>query len=101
MRLLPTLICAALLLAYAAHADTRLLVEGDDDDLRAALEAASVLHGGFDPGTPVPDQIAVARAEYGRLLAILYDRGHFSGVISIRIDGREAADISPFPLRLA
>ncbi len=36
-----------------------------------------------------------ARAEYANLLNALYANGYYSGVIHIRIDGREAADIPP------
>lgn len=84
------------LLAGAVDAETRLIVSGDDGDLQDALEAGSLLHAGFEPETPVSDQIAAARAEYARLLAIMYDQGYFAGTISIQIDGREAAQISPF-----
>ncbi len=41
------------------------------------------------------DIMAAARADYGRLSAALYQAGHYGGVISVLVDGREAADISP------
>lgn len=67
---------------------------GDDAELRGMLEATSVLLRNDE--TPTSDTVAAARAEYGRLLAVLYDQGYFAGTISIEIDGREAAQISPF-----
>jgi translocation and assembly module TamA len=42
------------------------------------------------------DITAAARADYGRLIGILYEEGFFAPVISIRLDGREASEISPF-----
>lgn len=41
------------------------------------------------------DVTAAARADYGRLIGVLYEEGFFAPVISIRLDGREAAGISP------
>lgn len=69
---------------------------GAPDDLRRALRAASPLllaraEGNTDP----TDLFAAAQAEYGRLLGALYAAGHYSGVIHVRIDGREAAAIAP------
>jgi translocation and assembly module TamA len=42
------------------------------------------------------DITAAARADYGRLIGILYEEGYFAPVIAIRLDGREASEISPF-----
>lgn len=42
------------------------------------------------------DITATARADYGRLIGVLYEAGYFAPVISIRLDGREASEISPF-----
>lgn len=41
------------------------------------------------------DITAAARADYGRLIGVLYEAGFFAPVISIALDGREASDISP------
>ncbi|MBF9035908.1 BamA/TamA family outer membrane protein [Rhodobacterales bacterium HKCCE2091] len=91
------LISAALALAPAAVAaqDVRLDVIGANDDLRDRLSAASVLLNPAEDQT-TGDLVAAARAEYARLLGVLYDEGYFAGVISVEIDGREAAQISPF-----
>lgn len=40
------------------------------------------------------DVYSAARADYARLLAVLYNEGYFGADISIRLDGREAADVS-------
>lgn len=62
--------------------------------LEADLRAASlVLAAKRDKRTDAQDVYAAARSDYGRLLGALYAAGHYSGVISIRIDGREAAQI--------
>lgn len=39
--------------------------------------------------------IARAKGDYGRILAALYNQGHYSGAISIKVNGRQAADIKP------
>ncbi|WP_428512041.1 autotransporter assembly complex protein TamA [Roseovarius sp.] len=41
------------------------------------------------------DILAAARADYARMVGALYDAGFYGGVVSIRVDGREASDISP------
>ena len=41
------------------------------------------------------DVLAAAQADYGRLTGVLYAAGYYGGVISIRVDGREAATIPP------
>lgn len=49
------------------------------------------------------DILAAARADYARMVGALYDAGYYGGVVSIRVDGREAADISPIagPTRIS
>lgn len=71
-------------------------VAGGDGDLTAALRAASLLvTSELDGQEDAQDLFAVARADYGKLLGALYAAGHYSGVINILIDGREAAGIAP------
>lgn len=71
-----------------------LRVAGDDPDIVAALRAASLVQSLRDQGDANPqDLLAASRADYGRLLAALYARGHYSAIIDIRVDGREAASI--------
>ncbi|CAN0178407.1 unnamed protein product, partial [Chrysoparadoxa australica] len=41
------------------------------------------------------DLLSAAQADYGRIIALLYDAGYFGPTINILVDGREAAGISP------
>lgn len=91
-------------LSAAAFEGTRFETPGADADLARALQSASALRAAEAEGTTEPqDILAAARAEYGRLLGALYARGHYSAVISVRLDGREAANIAPLdtPARIA
>ncbi|MCC5985261.1 MAG: outer membrane protein assembly factor [Rhodobacteraceae bacterium] len=92
-------LCAVLLAApVSVHAFERLVFNtpGADPGLRTALERASLLRNADAEGVSDPLEVfSIARVEYGRLIGILYEAGHYSGTISVRIDGREAADISP------
>jgi translocation and assembly module TamA len=81
--------------AIAQDVDLRL-ADGDDG-LRDRVSAASLLmQEPPEGGRSAQDILAAARADYARLTAALYDSGHFSPVVRIRLDGREAAQISPF-----
>lgn len=85
-------------LAVPATALERLdfRVPGGSDDLVEALRGASLLATSeLDGQDDAQDLFAAARADYGKLLGALYAAGHYSGVISIRVDGREAAGIAP------
>ncbi len=88
-RLLCFLAVAAIGTAAEAQ-DVRLVAENSRD----ALSDASLLRQLEDDAAP-QDYIAAARADYRRLLTALYDNGYYGGTISIRIDGKEAADLSP------
>jgi translocation and assembly module TamA len=69
---------------------------GATEELAQSLRSASLLAASeLDGQTEAQDLFAAARAEYGRLLGALYAGGHYSGVITIRVDGREAASIAP------
>ena len=90
------LVLAGVPVALARAETIGLSVVGGDADLTKALRAASPLLAAQRDGTVDPlDLFAAARSEYAGLLAALYARGHFSAVINVRIDGREAADIPP------
>ncbi|PWE32111.1 hypothetical protein DDZ14_11695 [Maritimibacter sp. 55A14] len=98
MRLLRNGVLLACLLAQgAAAAELSLRLKGGNDDLKDALQGASLLSTAMRDKVTDPDEVlAAADADYARLLAVLYDAGYFSSVLSIRIDGREVASISPF-----
>jgi translocation and assembly module TamA len=95
----------ALMATMAGAVETRVMVAGDDnltETLRDSSRAIGALEGGNEDGTDrsaplTPDDVvALAAADYRRLLATLYNAGYFAPVISIRINGREVADIGPF-----
>ncbi len=71
-------------------------VTGNDADVALALRGASLLLAAQSEGTTnAQDLFASARADYGRLVGALYAMGRYSGVVEIRINGREVADIPP------
>lgn len=84
-------------LAGTAQAQNiQLNAPGVDEDLTDRLRASSLLLQETEEARTAQDLIAAARADYGRLVAALYDAGHFSPVVRIDVDGREAARIPPF-----
>lgn len=68
-------------------------VTGQDAEIESRLRAASLLLSLEDGGAD--DILAAARGEYGRLVGSLYALGHYAPVVSVRLDGREAAGIAP------
>lgn len=63
-----------------------------EDNLRSA---SAVLSARREKKSAPEDLFAAARAEYGPLVNTLYAMGHYSPVIHVLIDGREAAEIPP------
>lgn len=64
----------------------------EDPDLRDALRAASLTATAVAEGQEERrDIVAAAQADYRRLLAVLFENGYFGPVISITVDGVEAA----------
>jgi len=91
-------ILAASVLAGPAHAAdlVSFITPGADEALRTTLQNASLAREAGAAKSPnAQDLFASARADYARLLGVLYDQGYYSGTISIRIDGHEAAAIAP------
>ncbi|WP_281824328.1 autotransporter assembly complex protein TamA [Jannaschia rubra] len=85
---------ALLLLAVPLRAATVNLAFPEDDDLRDSLRNASLVVGAVEDGqTERRDLVAAAQADYRRLLAVLFEAGHFGPVISIQVDGVEAANL--------
>jgi len=64
-------------------------VEGDLRNASALLTAVG------DEKTGAEDLFAAAQAEYGALVTTLYALGHYSPVVHVLVDGREAATIPP------
>lgn len=66
----------------------------ENNDIASAVEGASELLRGS--GTAVGGSaglIARAKGDYRRIQAALYNEAHYGGGISIKVNGREAADI--------
>jgi translocation and assembly module TamA len=94
-------VCALWLAASPATAMSELnfRVNGTDAGLASDLEASSFLRAAQAEGRLDPlDVIAAARAEYGRLIGLLYEHGYYAPRIRVLIDGREAADLSTLSL---
>lgn len=78
----------------AFEADLQLSPEAPT--LEGELSAASLVLAARRDGTgSAQDILAAAQADYGRLVSALYERGYYGPVVSIKVDGREAADIAP------
>ena len=87
-----------LLAAGPALALDRLdfVISGATEAVDEAVRAASLMQSLQSQGQTDPqDLLAAARADYGRILAALYAKGHYSAVIRITVDGREAVGIPP------
>ena len=96
------LVLGGLAMPAAALDRVDLHLRGGDADLIDAVNAASLVRSLQVQGQTDPqDLLAAARADYGRILAALYSRGHYSGIIRISIDGREAAAIQPLEVPAA
>ena len=98
-----TAICASAWIALSPLTgmalETDIKLPESAEDLRDQLAAASNALSASDQGTEsVQEIVAAAQADYATLVQVLYDRGHFSPVIHIRLDGREAAYIDPLNL---
>lgn len=87
---------ALLPLAPAAGlaAEARLTAPGAVPGLEAQLQDASAAIAAA-PEAGVQELLAAALSDYRTLVQVLYDAGHFSPVVNIRLDGREAAAIQP------
>ncbi|CAN5651986.1 autotransporter assembly complex family protein [soil metagenome] len=65
------------------------------DELRRSLRAASSLWSDRElPASGRAGLVARARGDYRRILAALYNAGYYGPQISIRVAGREAAEIA-------
>lgn len=89
---------AALAIVFASGAQALEAVDfevpGGPPGLVEALRANSLLAEAERTGTESPPEIvAAALADYPRLVETLYAAGRYGGTVSIRIDGREAADM--------
>lgn len=92
------LVAALLALAPVAASafDFALVTPGAPKELRRAISAASLTaQASRDKTDAALDVFTAARGDYGAILRALYAAGYYSGIITIRIDGHEAAAIAP------
>lgn len=98
MRIFAALALAVGLAAPAAAIDdlSIRLVGVKNDTLQTRLKKASLLRLAKSEGmSEAQDVFSTALAEYQRLVETLYAHGYYSGVVHVRLDGREAAEIPP------
>lgn len=76
--------------------DLQFRVSSGDAALERQLRNGSLLTASLAEGrTTGQDVLAAARADYARLLGNLYDAGYYDAIITITLDGVEAAGIAP------
>ncbi len=69
---------------------------GAETALLSGLRASSVVLEAERAGVTDPQELlAAAKAEYARMVGVLFGAGHYGGTVSVRIDGREAAEFDP------
>ena len=87
---------AALAASVAMAADIDLETPDADDELRGKIRRALLSYELIQTDEPTAqDLVAAAQADYQRILTVLYDEGYFGATVSILVDGREAALLSP------
>ena len=80
----------------AAAFEARLEAPGAPEELRERLLGASAVRSARAQDITDPQEVfSAALSEYRTLVSVLYDRGYFSPVVNVLIDGREAAAIPP------
>lgn len=84
----------ALLPPPGRAAEATLQAPGADSVLADRLRGASASVAASGE-TNVQELLAAALSDYRTLVQVLFDAGHFSPVVNIRLDGREAAQIQP------
>lgn len=77
------------------RADLAFINGGTDRLKERLIEGSLLLAAKRDDVTDPQDILAAAQADYQRMVELLYASGYYSGVVHIRIDGREAAEIPP------
>ncbi|WP_282152604.1 autotransporter assembly complex protein TamA [Ruegeria atlantica] len=78
-----------------AALETTLTAPGASKELVERMEETSSVTTAESRGLDTPLEIlSAALSDYRTLVQILYDEGYFSPVVSIKLDGKEAAEIS-------
>lgn len=92
-----TIIFMQLLTTAPAFAQTPPIKYSVKEDLRAQLQSISLLAKVLNiPTSSDVEILAAAQADYQRIILTLYENGYYNTSINIRINGREAAEYSPF-----
>ncbi|MQY42230.1 BamA/TamA family outer membrane protein [Epibacterium sp. SM1969] len=86
--------CAAL---PAFSLETQFTATGADTDLKNRLKRASTVTN-ISKKAATQDVLAAALSDYRSLVQVLYDEGYFAPIVSIKLDGREAAALNPLAL---
>ncbi len=75
--------------------ETSLVAPGASKELKARIEETSSVTTADARGLDTPLEILSAGlSDYRTIVQILYDEGYFSPVVSIKLDGQEAAELS-------
>lgn len=75
--------------------EVEFIVTGDEDLSDRLRQASTLWADRNDAASGVAGLVTKARGDYRRILSALYAEAHYGGAISIRIEGREAADLPP------
>ncbi|SLN72689.1 autotransporter assembly complex protein TamA [Ruegeria meonggei] len=88
-------IAVAILPTSLAALETTLSAPGAPKALVERIEETSSIATAEDRGLDTPLEIlSAALSDYRTIVQILYDEGYFSPIVSIKLDGQEAADLS-------
>lgn len=71
------------------------VADGDDALTRQVRNTSLIAAALGEDRTTGQDVLAAARADYARILGLMYDEGYYSAIINITLDGVEAAEIAP------
>ena len=75
--------------------ETSLAAPGASKDLTKRLEEASSIMTAKSRGLDTPlEVLSAALSDYRTIVQIMYDAGYFAPAVSIKLDGKEAADLS-------
>lgn len=88
-------LCVLLALCWLPAVAQEITVTPPSERLTERLQAeAAVLSA--DESASSSDLLALAKGDYARLLAVLYEAGYFGARVSIQLAGREAAGLRAF-----
>ena len=77
-------------------AEATIDAPGADGDLLRLLQSGSLSVAAVAQDDAAPHELlSAARADYATMLGLLYSAGYYSGTVTIRVDGQEAANIPP------